>query len=302
MTVGDYAETFFGLPIEDVLTVDDIDDQDVCHRLRQEYDADQEQRVFLEEYLANVNRDELRALVIGAWGEASTGTTPDGYLDGLIEARLPKLVAIFVGDIIMEESEISWINQTDYTKFLAAYPALEALRIRGGTGLKLPAMQLPKLRELTIETGGLGSSVVESIAASKLPSLKRLELWLGDDGYGFDGDLGTYTRMLEQLDASRLEYLGLRNAMIADDLAVWLAAQPWLGKLHTLDLSMGILSDVGAEELAASKHIAGLRELNLEHHYVSDKVAAKLRALPLKLIMGPAEDGDEDDRYVAVSE
>jgi hypothetical protein len=304
MTVGEHADEFFGLPIVNFQTGDPVFTHTMCHRLVLDYDAKQTQRELLAEYLGKARPAELRALVIGSWGEGTaTGEPPDDYLEGLIAAKLPRLAAIFVADVVMEEAEISWINQSNYTAFLAAYPDLEALRIRGGTKLVLPQMQLAKLRELTIETGGLDSSIVQAIGASKLPALKRLELWLGDDNYGFDGDLTTYRRMLEGIDASRLEYLGLRNAMIADELATWLATQPWLGKLHTLDLSMGTLSDAGANALLASKHLGGLKVLNLEHHYVSDKLVAKLKALPLRVTMGAAEkEYDPGERYVAVSE
>lgn len=302
MVVSEHTERFFGLPIINFQQGDQVLSHQFVHRLIQEYEAEQTQRELLDEYLRQAKHDQLRALVIGGWGDAATGTPPDGYLEGLVEARLPRLGGLYVGDMTFEEAEISWINQSNYTALLAAYPALEALRIRGSTALTLPVLDHPMMRELAIETGGLPNSVVESITQSRLPALEHLELWLGDDGYGFDGDVETYQRLLEAIKPGRLKYLGLRNAQIADELATYIAKQPWLGKLNTLDLSMGTIGDAGAEALLASPHLKGLATLNLNHHYISAPLVAKLRALPLKLVIGDAEEEDEGSRYVEVGE
>jgi hypothetical protein len=303
MTVNDYAERFYGLPVAEFRTGEKIKRKDdVVYRLMQEYEASESQRELLDEFLGQVPRDSIEALIIGAWGDAGTGTPPNGYLEALVEYRLPRLKALFVGDMTSEDSEISWINQADYTALLEAYPDLEVLRIRGGTALTLPTMEHHGLRELTIETGGLPSSVVEAIANSKLPALKHLELWVGTDGYGFDGDLSTYQNLLSKIEPERLEYLGLRNAEIADELAAYLAKQPWLAYLDTLDLSMGTLSDAGAKALLASPYIADLDVLDLRHHYISDALVEKLQALPITVTIDEAEDGEEDDRYVQVGE
>jgi hypothetical protein len=65
---------------------------------------------------------------------------------------------------------------------------------------------------------------------------------------------------------------------------------------------MGTLGDRGALALAASPHIAGLKRLDVRHHYIGDAAIAKLRALPLELIIDGAEEEDDGERYVQVSE
>jgi hypothetical protein len=302
MTVVDYAEKFFGLPIVDYRHGDKVTRRDCVFRLAQEtYDAEESQRELLDGLLAQVDPKTLEALVIGPWNEASSDG-PQGFFDGLIELRLPALKALFVGDMTYEDCEMSWIIQTDYTSLLAAYPKLEVLRIRGTNELKLPRLSLPNLRELAIESGGLPNAIVHTIGDSTLPALKKLELWLGDEGYGFDGDLSTYKDLLAKIRPERLEYLGLRNSEISDQLAGYLAQQKWLGSLHTLDLSMGTLGDDGAKALLASQFLQGLKVLDVRHHYISDQLVEQLEALPLTLEIDEAEDEDDGDRYVQVSE
>ncbi|HEY5761318.1 MAG TPA: STM4015 family protein [Steroidobacter sp.] len=302
MTVNDYSNHFFGLPVLEFRSGERVTRPGAVYRLMQEYEAPQSQRELLDEFLGQVSRDSLEALIIGSWSDAATGTPPDGFLEALVEYRLPHLKALFVGDMTFEDAEISWINQTDYSALLNAYPDLEVLRIRGGTALKLPVTEHRGLRELTIETGGLPSSVVDAIANSKFPALKRLELWLGSDDYGFEGDLSTYQNLLAKIEPERLDYLGLRNSEIADQLATYLASQPWLTDLDTLDLSMGTLSDAGAKALLGSQYLYGLELLDLRHHYISDALVTQLQALPLTVTIDKAEDGDEEDRYVQVGE
>jgi hypothetical protein len=302
MTVVDYAEKFFGLPIVDYRHGDKVKRHDCVYRLVQDtYDADESQRELLDGFLGQVDPETIEALVIGPWSDASS-EGPDGYLEGLIEQRLPALKALFVGDMTYEDCEMSWINQTDYAPLLEAYPKLEVLRIRGTTELTLPRLSLPNLRELAIESGGLPTKIVLTIGESSLPALKKLELWLGDEGYGFDGDLTTYKDLLAKIQPQRLDYLGLRNSEISDQLAGYLAQQSWLGSLHTLDLSMGTLGDDGAKALLASQFLQGLKLLDVRHHYISERLVEQLQALPFTVEIDEAEDEDDGDRYVQVSE
>lgn len=90
--------------------------------------------------------------------------------------------------------------------------------------------------------------------------------------------------------------------MITDQLATWLATQPWIGSLQTLDLSLGTIGDVGAQALCASPHLGSLDLLDLSHHYISPEWQRKLQALPCKVILDDPQKEEDGDRYVAVSE
>lgn len=307
MTVNDTLERFFGKAVVEFRMGDTVPARDAVRthvfRLTQDYDSAESQRDLLDAFLSQIDMAALDALVIGAWSEAHD-TSPQGYLDGLIERRaeLPALRALFVGDMTFEDCEISWIIQTDYNPLLAAFPQLRTLRIRGSSGLTLAPFAHDALEELAIECGGLPRDIADAIAGSTLPALKRLELWLGDDNYGFEGDADTYDRLLDGIDASRLDYLGLRDAQISDALAQHLAGRAWLGRLDTLDLSMGTIGDVGAQALCESPHLAGLKTLDLSHHYIGAEWQAKLKALPCRVVLDDPQDEDDGERYVAVAE
>jgi hypothetical protein len=301
MAVSQYAERFFGPRTVDFRHGGRVTRENVVYRLAQNWDSEESQQELLAEFLSQVDPSELEALVIGPWSEAAEDS-PDGYLQSLAEQRLPQLRALFVGDMTFEDCEISWIQQSDYTALIDAYPRLEVLRVRGGTGLSLPRTQYGNLRELAVETGGLPRSVMQQIMKSTFPQLVRLELWLGSDDYGFDGNLQTCKDLLDSVRPERLTYLGLRDSQIADEIAVYLAGQEWLGRLHTLDLSMGTLGDQGAEALCASRYIEGLKVLDLRHHYITPSVIEKLERLPLTLVIDePQREGDYG-RYVQVGE
>ncbi len=304
MTIWESTETFFGKRIQDYQGGDVASSPGIVHRLSLDYDDARSMGELLEEYLSKIDPSTLQALIFGAWSEP--------YADGPGEAfevlikhasRLTDLKALFVGDMTSEECEISWIIQGNYQSLLQAFPQIEVLRIRGASSLQLPAFSHPRLRELTIECGGLPREIGEGLAQSTLPSLEYLELWLGTDEYGFSGDIDLFKRVMQQLYTSKLRHVGLRDAQIADEVAKWLAAEAWIADLETLDLSLGTLGDDGAKALLASPYLAKLKRLNLSYHYISAALQAQLRAaIPGVVLDDPQEPEDDDHRYVAVGE
>lgn len=305
MTISEKSSTFHGKKIADYVVGKpaSASPTTTAYRLALEYDAEQSMSGLLLDFLASTDKSKLEALVIGAWNEPHDDG-PREVLDELIRLapQLPSLKALFVGDITYEECEISWIIQSEYASLLNAYPQLEELRIRGSTNLELPAFTHHKLRSFAIECGGLPQSVLSALARSSMPALEHLELWVGTDHYGFDGSLATVRETVNALRTPRLRYLGLRDAEIADEIAGWLAGEAWVASLDTLDLSLGTLSDVGANALLASPHLRGLRKLDLSHHYISEPLQAKLRAAIPGVVLDDHQEGGEDDRYVAVGE
>jgi hypothetical protein len=89
-------------------------------------------------------------------------------------------------------------------------------------------------------------------------------------------------------------------------LAKAVAEAPVLSRIETLDLSLGNLSDKGGRALAAWKLIAGLKNLDLRHHYLSNAMLKQLRALPVKVDLFKQQKAggydDEASYSIAVSE
>lgn len=304
MTISERTERFAGLQVIDWKPGEPVVHQaGQVHRLSMDYDDKGTMAERLTAYLDAADTASLQALVIGAWGEAHD-EGPEPFLEVLIDraAELPALKALFVGDMTYEECEISWIIQGDYGPLLAAFTGLEVLRIRGSTSLELPAFRHDALRELAIECGGLPREISEALASSTLPKLETLELWLGTDDYGFDGDVDLVRRVVAALRGPALKTLGLRDAEIADDVATWLAGEPWVAGLQKLDLSLGTLGDAGAEALCGSAHVARVPVVDLSHHYISPALQERLRAAVPGVVLDDAQAPDDEDRYVAVGE
>jgi hypothetical protein len=71
----------------------------------------------------------------------------------------------------------------------------------------------------------------------------------------------------------------LRNAENADALAAAIATAPILSRLKKLDLSLGTLSDTGAEALLASPAVAQLEDLDVRKSYISPEIIKRFHAL-----------------------
>ncbi len=248
---------------------------------------------------------QIPALIIGAWSFEYDSSIESVIAEVIAKHEsLPNLKAIFVADLISEEQEISWINQGDLSPLLKAFPDLEHLAIRGGDGLKLGNMDMPKLKSLRIETGGMDRSVVHSIGSATLPELESLVLWLGDDGYGATTTIPDLQPFYECANMPKIKHLGLCNSRIADEIAVFMATAPVLQRLDILELSMGTLGDEGGLALLTSPYIRSLKKLDLHFHFMSDAMQKKILDLQ---DLGIQVNVDHQNvagnwRFVAVSE
>lgn len=305
-----HVETFYGLKVDEFTPDAGIWDANLAYRIRSEYAYDEETVAFktlLDAFCADPKAGNVKALVIGTWGDDWEDSSQEA-IALLVAARdtLKSLEAIFLGDILGEECEASWINQTNVEPLWEAYPHLKEFRVRGGNDLSLGTLRLSELRSLTVETGGLPGNILEEISRANLPVLEHLELWLGDDGYGWDSSIEDLRPILSADLFPSLRYLGLRNFCQADALAAALAEAPVLDRIEVLDLSMGTLGDDGAKALAASSKVAKLKKLDLHHHYMSEEGVAQIQALGIEADVSDRKEADEygDDsyRYVAVGE
>lgn len=241
-------------------------------------DSDEEFGDVWDRFLDTVDPSRVRAIIIGQWGEAYEDDST-GIVEDLVDAkdRLTALEAVFIGDLEQEQAEISWIEQSDVTPVLAAYPELREFGARGGTGLEFPAVRHEHLRTLTFEAGGLPAEVVRGVAASELPALEYLELWLGVEEYSGTATVDDLAPILSGGRFPALHHLGLRNSEIQDEIAAAVAAAPVVARLTSLDLSLGVLTDVGATALLEGQPLTHLQWLDLHHHFVSDPIAQRMQ-------------------------
>lgn len=307
MTVSENLETFAGKPVEDYNQKTGLRrPEEVAYRVRiayDEYEDGSEICAALNRVLDEPNSSRLEALVIGAWDyESSTNSAAIVELLSGAAERLPGLRALFLGDITYEEQEISWIQQSDVSPLLMAFPDLEIFRVRGTENLAFGALRHAKLRHLAIESGGLPHSIMAAVAHAELPQLEHLELWLGDSGYGYDGCTGFLPEMLRPDRFPHLRYLGLENAEDEDEVVIALIATGALERIAVLNLSMGTLSDDGARALLETPAVRRLEKLVIRHHYMSPDMVKELEELGIETDIGDAQEPDGEYRYVAVSE
>ncbi|SOD58277.1 Leucine Rich repeat-containing protein [Streptomyces zhaozhouensis] len=331
MAIYDHMAEFHGLPIsdcEDFLDGGPVDPASlpapgaVAWRLRvdpfeesagppdvpEEWAGWGEWRKRFARFLDAVDPGGVRALVVGEWGEAYE-TDAGEPIEAIVEARgrLASLRAVFVGDIVMEEAEISWIQQGRVTDLLAAFPALEELGARGGSELRFEEVRHAGLRRLVVETGGMPAGAVRGVAGSEFPALAHLDLWLGTPNYGGDASVDDLAPILSGERLPALRHLALRNSEIQDAVCAAVASAPVVARLDSLDLSMGVLTDEGASALLTGQPLTHLRRLDLSHNYLSEEMRARLRetlepaGVELTVDAGGAK-GDERWRFVAVGE
>lgn len=277
-------------------------------RIRSSYDDKDTWLDRFAQFLEDPAAGDVKALVIGVWEPEDSSADSEPIVEALVAARdtLTRLKYLFFGDIISEECEISWISQSDIAPIFDAYPDLEHLTVRGGEGLSFGRPRHAKLRELVVQTGGLRPDVIHEIASAEFPNLEHLELWLGEPNYGGDATVEDLAPLLKGDKFPKLRYLGLKDSVIQDEIAGVVALAPVLTRLEVLDLSMGTLGDEGARALLASPAVAGLKKLDLHHHFISRDLLEQLKKLGPEVIAGTAEEphewGGEQHRFIAVSE
>lgn len=302
-------QSFAGLPVKLFERPGDISDfSTVAPKVEVEWEGEKDIVEFTQILLAQPGIDQCRALVFGPW-HRDVDEGPQELIDFLVANRqgLPALRAVFFGDIVSEQNEMSWIVQGDYSAFWQAFPDLEVFWARGGGSLKLGPIKHANLRSLVIQTGGMDRETVREALAAEAP-LEHLELWLGDDGYGANTSVDDLAPLLAGGLFPNLKTLGLCNSQLVNELAAALAASPLLGRLETLDLSKGVLQDRGGEALAAGAGLASLKTLVIAHHYMSNSVVAALKAIVPTVIQSTrdpekADSWDNEQYYnIAVAE
>jgi hypothetical protein len=251
-------------------------------------------------FLAAVDTSQVRALIVGCWGDPADG--PEEAIKLLVAARdrLPALRALFLGDITEDLCKISHIIQGEVTPLLDAFTELEEFGVRGQTELSFPAVRHERLRKLVVQTSAMPVEVVRGVAAGDLPALEHLELWLGASAWGGHYEAADLAPILAGTRLPALKHLALRNSEFQDDICKALAAAPIVARLEELDLSMGELTDDGVTALLTGQSLAHLKSLDLSHNFLSTGMRNYLKGLPEWTRIHINTDPDDAVLYVSL--
>ncbi|NJO93913.1 MAG: HEAT repeat domain-containing protein [Hydrococcus sp. RM1_1_31] len=234
------------------------------------YFLDKRDAILCDPQVAN-----LEALVIGFGGFG---------IDDLVKVKkqLKNLEALFIGDLTSDKHQISWIYYKDLSPILKAYAALKFLQVRGNP--QFSPLRHSNLETLIVEAGVLSRHAVTQICSLELPALEHLELWLGTNQYGKTSSIDDLTPILFGDQYLNLIYLGLRNSEYSDDIASALIEASVMKVIKVLDLSMGTLTDKGAEALLKCPTIEQLDLLKVSHNYLSNHAIVKLKQINIRVI------------------
>ncbi|MBU5225951.1 STM4015 family protein [Clostridium senegalense] len=259
-------------------------------------DGDKDAKTLASEILEDSDLGVLKEVIVGCWGE-SYDNDVQAILDMIVEnkEKFAHIESLFIGDMDYEECEVSWIEQGDYSRIWDALPNLRKLTIKGSQGLSLGNINHKNLKSLEIICGGIPKLVLNQIGNSNLPGLEKLNIYIGIDNYGFDGELEDIKKVVENESLKSLKYLGIGNSEIQDDIVKVVIESNIIKQLETLNFSNGTLSDIGGNILLENKDkINHLKFLDLHYHFLSDELMYKLNKLPIKIDLDEQEEVDEE--------
>lgn len=265
----------------------------------EDYEDGKTAETMVGEILADPEFQNIDKLIIGDWGGAYEDSC-QAVLDAIADNadKFSHITSLFVGDMDYEECEISWIIQGDYSRIWEAMPQLKEITVKGSTDLKLGKIKHSNLESLTIICGGLGSDVIKEIEEAELPELKKLLVYIGSENYGFDGDADTVRSLLANSDFPELEYLGIADSEIQDELTAVVLDCKYIDSITTLDLSCGTITDKGGELLLKKlPELKNLKKLDLSYNYLSDEMKDKLTAAApaVEMDLSDSQEADEWD-------
>ena len=227
----------------------------------------------------------------------------DELIDILKKRAIPSLKHLHLGDFeYPDDTEISWSYVNNVEALWSIAPNLEKLRLTGAD-IDLGTLKHNKLKSLSLETGGLPTAPIKSVMSADLPELTELEMWFGDENYGAEGDASMLEPLLKGGLFPKLNKLGLKNSEFQDAIVEAIASSQVLKSIQTLDLSMGIMLDKGAQFLIDNyEQFKHLDSVNVSQNFIGSDVCKKLTDLYGSKIDVSDQDDDLEYLYVSVSE
>lgn len=272
-------------------------------------------------YVVNLNQlklllqdpqaSKVTALVCQMWDYCRYEVRQEFYtfVEILFDAhkQLTNLRALFIGDGEEDQYMKSRRGLNDISLILDGYPKLEVLQVRGYCEyLECGLLWHDHLKTLIVETANISDRAIAQICALHLPALEYFELWLGRGYYHHAESTNRLLPVLFGESFPNLSYLGLRSSDYANQIAFAVVESPIIDRLAVLDLSMGNLTDEGAEALLNCPALNQLHTLNIACNCVSANMVQRLSQLNCQVIADSQEEefdrGYEASRYHALYE
>lgn len=209
---------------------------------------------------------------------------------GHVVAAIARAQPTTLRELVFENTgyQRSWTTTGDLGQVWPHVPYLETLSIDIGNIELGKKIDLPRLRTLRLETGGLAANNVKAIAAAKWPALEELVLYFGTPRYGGNATVKDVKALLAG-SFPKLRRLALCNAEgLQSAIAAELVKSPLVKQLETVDLSKGTLHDEDTALLVASadrmKHV---KTIDVgESYFSADSEAALRKAYGKRIVLG----------------
>jgi hypothetical protein len=226
------------------------------------------------------------------------------WLDVLEEKKgLPALRSFYMSDL--GDYDISNSMTGKFGALAPLFPRLEKLTLHAGGITFGKNVSFPELKELKLQSGGLGKDALKDAMAATLPRLESLDLWFGSENYGGNITIKDLAPILSGVAFPNLKHLGLMNCSWVDKIIPELIKSKILPKLTSLDLSMGCLSDADIDVMvAASASFKHLENLNVDDSALTNASKSKLKGLAKNANFGKRQSPDRlgEYRYTSVAE
>jgi hypothetical protein len=193
----------------------------------------------------------------------------DGPVAGLVE-KMPRLEELHIYLYKFEEAE---------RVFAMPFPRLKVLRVGGVFSYPVTVLA---------ENSSLGA--LEDLMLQPASPNGHQKLWPDE-----------CETLIRSPHLTSLRHLRLPFLVAGDSVCAAVADSGLLGRLRTLDLSYGQITDAGAATLAARPELAKLEHLNLTGNFLTPEGIERLRATGVALVWEPqsepdaaGEEGNED--------
>lgn len=288
-------------------------------RITERYNQAAKAKQCFDALFAHKHAANCLGLVLGVYSDLDEGTEQyepweDAYSPtvALLYENADKLTGlrhIFLGDFdAAMHLDISMAMGGNIGELLNTFPGLETIHLLSSAPELIASVRHIGLKSLSIIGSGLDDEFIENLGECVFPDLEKLVLCPGGNEYGGMGEnVGSIKRLIAANPFKSVRHLGLCSSTAVDQLIRVLAGSELLAQLESLDLSLGELTDKGADflikENASFEH---LKSLDLYHNFLSDEKRTELTAAfpaNMKLIVDPGNaDPDDDWRYVGISE